>query len=330
MNGLFENSHAAGAGWRGIFLGPRGLRAGWRLAIFAAVLAPAGYGANRVIEFILRKLHADFYTPLGGAVVTGGLAAALLLASAFMARVEGRSLGDYGLPWRRAFCSRFWQGASLSFASLTALLLVLRLLGVARIGPMELQGAALWKYAAAWTVPLFLAALLEDFFYRGYLLFTLANGIGFWPAACVTSLLMGGAHYFNPGGHGLGPVAVTLYCLVTCLALRRTGDLWMMLGIHSAWNWGEVSFYGVPASGQEAAGRLLATAFRGPVWLTGGSFGPEASAVNLLLLAAWGLGFSRWLHGVKYPALGRAAPAGSGPASNCHRIGAGAIIGHNK
>jgi hypothetical protein len=70
----------------------------------------------------------------------------------------------------------------------------------------------------------FLAALLEDLTYRGYLLFTLTTGIGFWPAAVVTSLLMGGMHYFNPGGHGLGPFVI-FYCLVTCLIVRRTGDL---------------------------------------------------------------------------------------------------------
>ena len=111
-------------------------------------------------------------------------------------------------------------------------------------GSPALHGADIWKYGALWTLPLFLSALFEDFLYRGYLLFTLTSGIGFWPAAVVTSLLMGGAHYFNPGGHGLGPVTAFLYCLATCVVIRRTGDLWMALGIHAAWSWGEVFFYG--------------------------------------------------------------------------------------
>ena len=59
--------------------------------------------------------------------------------------------------------------------------------------------------------------------------------------ALVTSLLMGVMHYFNPAGHGLGPVAATTYCLVTCLILRRTGDLWMPLGIHLGWDWARVT-----------------------------------------------------------------------------------------
>ena len=122
-----------------------------------------------------------------------------------------------------------------------------------------------------------LSALLEDFFYRGFLLSTLASGLSFWPAAIATSLLMGGMHYFNPGGHGLGPASVTLYCLVACLVLRRTGDLWMGHGIHTARSWGEVFFVGIPSSGRiTSQGHLLTASFHGPTWLTGGTFGPEA------------------------------------------------------
>jgi membrane protease YdiL (CAAX protease family) len=281
--------------------GPNGLRAGWRLLIFFAILLPLGYAANRIIDSIMQARNADVFTPLGGTIILGGLASTLLLTAWIMGRIEGRSLADYGLPWRRALCLQFWQGAAFSFASLTALLLVLRLASAFSFGSPALHGADIWKYAAAWTVPLFLAALVEDFFYRGYLLFTLTTGIGFWPAAVVTSLLMGGAHYFNPGGHGLGPVAATLYCLVTCLVVRRTGDLWMPLGIHSAWSWGEVFLYGVPSSGQVAHGHLLNASFHGPAWLTGGAFGPEASWLNIALLVIWWFIFSAWLRGVKYP-----------------------------
>jgi len=262
---------------------------------------PVGYGATRLTDYIMQRLRLEFPTPLGGTVVMGTLAAALLSVSWLMAQIEGRSLVVYGLPWRRALCGQFWQGAAFSFASLTMLLLVLHLLGGFSFGPLALHGVDILKYGAQWTAPLFLSALLEDFLYRGYLLFTLTTGIGFWPAAVFTSLLMGGLHYFNPGGHGLGPIAATLYCLVTCLVLRRTRDLWMPLGIHSAWNWGEVFVYGVPSSGLPGNGHLLNASFHGSIWLTGGTFGPEASWPSLLLLLLWGLIFSVWLHGVKYP-----------------------------
>lgn len=220
-----------------------------------------------------------------------------------MTKVEGRSFASYGLPLRRAFCSPFWLGAVISFVSVTVLLLALKAFGAYSFGSPGIHGADIPKYALLWTVPLFAAALLEDFLYRGYLLFTLATGMGFWPAAVVTSLLMGGIHYFNPGGHGLGPVVATEYCLVTALVLRRTGDLWMPLGLHAGWSWSELYFYGTPSSGFPSRGHLLNPTLSGPVWLTGGRFGVEGSWLTLVLLLIWGVVFAGWLRGAKYPDL---------------------------
>jgi uncharacterized protein len=281
----------------GILKGPNGLRAGWRLLIFVAILVPLGYG----VDALIRRVPADFSTPFGEVLSIDLLILPLLVATSIMGRIERRTFANYGLPWRRAFGRQFWQGAGFSFASFTVLLLVMRLAGAFWFGPITLHGSDVWKYGAAWAALVFLGALLEDFFYRGYLLFTLTTGIGFWPAAVVTSLLMGGMHYFNPSGHGLGPVSATMYCLVTVLVLRRTGDLWMPLGIHSAWAWAEVYFYGVPDSGYRANGHLLNASFHGNALLTGGGFGPEASIFTLLLMVIWGVIFSVWLRGVRYP-----------------------------
>jgi membrane protease YdiL (CAAX protease family) len=286
---------------RRAFIGQNGLRAGWRLLIFFAIVVPLGYGASRIVDILTQKLHTSEDTPLGSTVVMGVFFAALLLAGGIMARIERRSIADYGLPWRRAFCGQFWLGAAFSFVSLTVLLLVLRLGGAFSFGPLALRGADIWRYGIFWALPLFLSAVVEDFFYRGYLLFTLTTGIGFWPAAFLTSLWMGGMHYLNPGGHGLGPVAAFLYCMVTCVVIRRTGDLWMALGIHSAWSWGEIFFYSVPSSGFPGQGHLRNATLHGPVWLTGGTFGPEATCPNIALLVIWGIVFLASLHGVKYP-----------------------------
>jgi uncharacterized protein len=281
--------------------GPDGLRAGWRLLIFLVILLPVGYGASKISESVTQRLNAGDLGPTGFTIFFGIVSCALLLVTWIMAKIERRSFADYGLPWRRAFRLRFWQGAAIGFASLTALLVVLHIAGVLSFGPLSLHGADAWKYAALWSVPFFLTALLEEFFCLGYLLFTLAAGIGFWPAAVVISLLIGGGHYFNTGGHGLAPVSVTAFFLVASLTLRRTGDLWLALGLHSAWNWGEMFFYGLRDSGATVQGHLLSSSIHGPVLLTGGAFGLEASWPNIVLLVIWWCGFSIWLRGAKYP-----------------------------
>lgn len=284
-----------------IWRGPNGIRAGWRLLIFLAMVVPAGYGANSVVGSLLQRQNADPDGPKAITIATGIFLVALLMVSWIMAKIEGRSLSDYGLPWRRAFRGQFWQGTAISLASQPLFLGVLWLLGVFSLGAATLHGIDILKYGVFWALASFVGTSLEDFTYRGYILFTLSTGIGFWPAAIATSVLMGGMHYFNPGGHGLGPLVTLVYCLLTCLVLRRTGDLWMPVGIHSAWDWGAAFFFGVPSGGFVGHPHFLNASLHGPTLLTGGTFGPEGSLPNLVLLTVWGIGFSLWLRGVRYP-----------------------------
>jgi uncharacterized protein len=284
-----------------IWNGPNGLRAGWRLFIFVALLVPTFAATGLLSDALTRRLQVTPGTPMGVTISNGIFLVPLFLATWIMTKIEGRTFANYGLPFRRAFCSQFWLGAIISFISVTLLLLALAALGTYSFGSLAIHGLDIPRYAILWTVPAFAGALVEDFLYRGYLLFTLTTGIGFWPAAVITSLLMGGLHYFNPGGHGLGPVAATAYCLVSALVLRRTGDLWMPLGLHAGWNWSELYFYGIQSSGFPGRGHLLNASFHGPTSLTGGTFGLEASWLNLLLLLIWGLAFAASLRGPKYP-----------------------------
>jgi hypothetical protein len=225
----------------------------------------------------------------------------LLLAAWIMSRIEGRRVGDYGFPWRRAFCGQFWQGTAIGFVSLTMLLVILRLAHAYSPGTVQLHGVEILKYGLLWAVTMILATMVEEFLYRGYLQFTLTSGIGFWPAALITSALMAAAHILNPGWTVLGLCTVGAFGLIACLLLQRTGDLWMPLGLHAAWDWGETYFYGVPDSGQMGNGHLFQGSFHGPAWLTGMPFGVEAGWPNVALLLMWWFLFSRFLRDARYP-----------------------------
>jgi hypothetical protein len=53
-----------------------------------------------------------------------------LFASWAMGRIEGRTIAEYGLPWRRMFLRNFWNGVLLGFASITGVLVAMRAAGV--------------------------------------------------------------------------------------------------------------------------------------------------------------------------------------------------------
>jgi membrane protease YdiL (CAAX protease family) len=284
-----------------ILKGPNGLRAGWRLLIYVALLIVFGYGAFKLAEQMLHGQTPGTSSPVFVLVYCLILLSIALSASWIMARIEGRSLAVYGLPWRRALCGQFWQAAAIGLVSLIVLLGVLWLSGFYSVGSQQLHGAAIWTNALLWALTVIVAAIVEEFFYRGYLQFTLTTGIGFWPAALVTSLFMAWVHHFNPGWTWLGLATVGGFGLIACLLLRRTGDLWMPIGLHASWNYGEVYVFGVPSSGQMGNGHLFQGSFHGPSWATGMPFGVEAGWPNVVLFLIWWFLIARFLRDVKYP-----------------------------
>jgi len=273
------------------------LRAGWRLLIFLAIVVALTNASNLMLRHLLHG--ADSTTLFLVFEVTNFFI--FLFASWVMGRIEGRTVADYGLPWRRMFSSRFWQGVLLGFATVTGLLVAMRAAGVFYFGSVALHGADVWKWATIYAFVFLLVALREEFRARGYGLFTLSTGIGFWPAAIISAAFFGYSHHLNSGENWIGLVNAAIFGLLACLLLRRTGDLWMPIGLHMAFDWSETYFYGVADSGQVLPGHLLNSNLSGPFWLSGGTVGPEGSLLCTLMLIAVGLVCAVCLPEARYP-----------------------------
>jgi uncharacterized protein len=280
-----------------LFYGRSELRALWRLLIFFAILSIL-FAAKGVIDRrMIRLIDKDTWFLIAEVLVFF----IFLLASSIMAKIEGRTVAEYGLPGSCAFRGQFWQGLVAGCVSLTVLLLALRAAGVFRFGAIGLHGADIWKWGALWALAFVGVALKEEFMFRGYAQFTLSTGIGFWPAAVVWSALFGVGHLGNSGENWLGALAVVAYGLFACLLLRRTGNLWMPIGFHVGWDWGETYVYGVADSGNLSSRHLLNPSLSGPSWLTGGSVGPEGSVLCLALLVVLCFVFAGRYREIKYP-----------------------------
>ncbi|MGH9358033.1 MAG: lysostaphin resistance A-like protein [Terriglobia bacterium] len=267
-----------------VFWNPTELRAGWRLLIFLAVVVvvstlAAAFGRG----FIHATRHGFF--PLTLAIGEGVPLVAALVAAGVMAALEHRSFTDYGLPWRAAFRAEFWFGALWGWAALTLLLLLIRLYRGFNFGWLALHSwKALLHYSAAWALAFLVVGLFEEFFFRGYALYTLTTGVGFWPAAILLSAAFGAVHLHNPGEDWTGGLAAGLIGLFFCFSVRRTGSLWFAVGLHAVWDYCESFVYSVPDSGIVAHGRLLNSRLHGAKWLTGGSVGPEGSLFAFIVI----------------------------------------------
>jgi membrane protease YdiL (CAAX protease family) len=282
-----------------VFLGPHGLRAGWRFAIYVAGVVGLVMAFSSITRPLVPRVKG--LPPLWFFLVgeCEQLAAAVIPALV-LSHFERRPFDDYGLPRRNAFGRNFWAGAVWGIVAITVLLMAMRGVGVFYFGGIALHGVRVLKFAAFWGLLFLIVGLFEEFALRGYSQFTLAQGMGFWPAAIMLSLAFGAVHLpqeksalGNQGEAWVGALGAALIGLFFCLTLRRTGTLWFAVGMHASWDWGETFFYSVPNSGVTAPGHLLNPSFQGARWLTGGSVGPEGSVLLFVLIAAMWVVFDR-------------------------------------
>jgi membrane protease YdiL (CAAX protease family) len=275
-----------------IFSGPNGLRAGWRVLIFVALVMVMGFLLGRIkpLQHFIQSLGAKgTMTPL--ATIAGeGLSVLLVFAAAaIMTLIEKRSFADYGLPMNQGFGKRFWQGLPLGFAMLSLLLAAIWAFHGFSVTGLAVGGATAAKFGLLWAIAFYLTGIFEEFAFRGYLQSALGSGIGFWPAALILAVVFGTGHLSNSGEAAFGAVMAGSFGLVAAFGLRRTGNLWMSIAMHASWDWGETYFYGTPDSGLTAAGHLFNSSFHGTKWLTGGTVGPEGSWLVFPVLLIWAL-----------------------------------------
>jgi membrane protease YdiL (CAAX protease family) len=268
---------------RTIFLKEDGLRAGWRLVIYSIFVAAMGFGTELLIYQFAAPARDGFsiryqiLQELANFIVLFG-------AALIMARIEMRPAGVYGLPAQDAFKRLFWQGCLFGLCEISAVIGLIALCGGYSFGSLALHGTEILRWGALWCVFFLVVALYEEFLFRGYTQFTLADGIGFWLAAVILSISFGLVHRQNFGETKVGIAGVMLVGLFWCFTLRRTGSLWFAVGMHASFDFGETFLYSVPDSGLMLPGHLSNAALYGPAWLTGGTPGPEGSVFDFAIL----------------------------------------------
>jgi membrane protease YdiL (CAAX protease family) len=272
-----------------VFFGPDGLRAGWSILLFLGVVAALAVPFQWLVHAIM--VHRHIAPPAKGAelqpaifILSEGVTLLIvLIATALMGKVEGHRFTFYGLAGAGR-ARQFFIGLLSGFAFLSLLVEILRATHHLTLTPSGLPPATGIEYALAWGICFLFVGMLEELLLRGYLLFTLARGIRFWPAAVILALAFGGMHRGNPGESPIGLLSAALIALVFSLSLWRLGHLWWAIGFHAAWDWSQSYLYGTPDSGLVSAGRLMSAHPSGPILISGGATGPEGSAWVLLII----------------------------------------------
>ena len=130
------------------------------------------------------------------------------------------------------------------------------------------------------------AALSEEIMFRGLPLVLAASALGRGTGlVLVAGLVFALFHSLNPGVTPLGLGNIALAGIFLGAAFYAPGGLWTAFGAHLGWN-ATLAALDAPVSGLPFDIPLLDYCAGGPVWLSGGRFGPEGGLLATVAITA--------------------------------------------
>lgn len=130
---------------------------------------------------------------------------------------------------------------------------------------------------------LLISAFMEELVFRGYILQNLIEGLNVYLAVGISSLTFALLHIINAGFNILGILNIFLFGIILSLLYLYSRNLWLLIGLHFAWNFCQINIFGFPVYGF-ANRSLIELEIGGSKYLTGGNFGPEASILSTFVL----------------------------------------------
>jgi len=217
----------------------------------------------------------------------------VLISSWLCLRLEGERLSSLGVHSARR------TGRDLGFGLVCGVVLV----GAVAVVPFALGGFHLVRaehngagvlLKTAWLM--LGVAVFEETLFHGYAFQRAIRGMGPVWTQLVFAVVFCLAHSYPDMAGGALAVAMTntfLAGLLLGLCYLRTGGLALPVGVHLGWN-GMLAMLGFGVSGAESKGAWTPVFHDLPQWLTGGSYGLEASVFSLVVLALFTLVLARW------------------------------------
>ncbi len=221
--------------------------------------------------------------------LTREVVAAVLLFGGFYAMSNAfvkdlRPLSSVGFVRRPGIAGEFARGLALGWGIAIALLLPALLTG--NLGMAFAFDAATLQRTLLSIVVLLAFALVVQLVLAGLpvrmLLKTTSAGLTAAAVIFVVTLL---AITGSASQGRILPVMV-LAASLFLTGFLRTRAIWLPLGLQIGWTVGLQILFGAPSPYTPVTFGVVQSEVRGPVWLTGGSFGPEASGFAILVLIA--------------------------------------------
>ena len=140
-----------------------------------------------------------------------------------------------------------------------------------------------WKYLIQNLFMFLVVAVGEEVLFRGIVFRMIDDRWGTAVGLVASALIFGFVHISNSNATVWSSLAIAVEAgLLLAAAYKWSGTLWVPIGIHWSWNYFQGPIFGFAVSGNGTPS-LITPVIQGSDWLTGGSFGAEASIPAFVL-----------------------------------------------
>lgn len=219
-------------------------------------------------------------------------------AMGYVGQRQRTPVADMGLVRRPGWRHEFALGGAIGWAGVTACALMIVI-----FGGMVVTFYTGWRQFALLPLDiaiLLIASLAEEVAFRGYPFQRLIEAIGPLFATLFLSAVFAFIHINNPGASVASTLVTFCAGWLLSIAYLRTRALWVGWGIHFAWNASMAVLFGLPLSGLTQFSPVISSTAIGPTWLTGFDYGPEGSAVAIVVIIALIIGTVFATHDLKH------------------------------
>ncbi|CYU16587.1 CPBP family intramembrane glutamic endopeptidase [Streptococcus suis] len=252
--------------------------------VLMAVAETVGYFAFIPLFFIF--IDNAFVTLSLELLAFAFISLAIILWARFVEKSPWLGLGIR----KKGALKDFLLGWGIGAAMLTTCVLLMWGFGAIQVTNFQFSANLVGEFlilVLAWSIQ----GTTEELLTRGWMFSSLAAKHNIPVGILVSSLFFTFLHLSNDGLSLIPLLDLTLFAILACLVMLKTGNLWVIGGLHAAWNCFQGNVFAFPVSGTQAGQAFIAVETSGPDWLSGGAFGVEGSIISLLIQA----GMITWL-----------------------------------
>ncbi len=211
----------------------------------------------------------------------------LMFYAAMLRFLEHRPdpLAAMGLPLWPGWLRETLLGAAISLGLISLAVGAIAIFG--HFEPHESWNGVAARRLVEVTILFLFGALMEELMFRGYPFQKVIDAVNPAGAILLFSALFGYVHLKNPNAGGMlswGFFNTLAIGAVFAVAYLRFKSLWLPFGMHFGWNFALGVLYGLPVSGISSFSVVVRSKAVGPILLTGGDYGIEASLTGAVVI----------------------------------------------